>query len=86
MNLRRPSFAIQDDECHRRGGNQPSLKASQNLQQISLIWQYSFAQKTPLILRTSTHLYYEKYTPTTQPKTSLTLQIFQKTFFWLVSN
>ena len=30
--------------------------------------------------------HYEKYTTTTKPKTLLTLQIFQQTCFWLVSD
>ena len=33
-----------------------SLKANKNLRKRSFILQYSFAQKTSLILRTSTHL------------------------------
>ena len=62
-----------------------SPKANKNQQQISLILQYSFAQKTSFY---KSHLsqHYKKYTPTKQPKTLLTLQIFQQVCFWLVSD
>ena len=63
-----------------------SIKANKNWEKRSLILQYSFAQKASLILRTLTpSKHYKKYTPATQSKTLLTLQIFQETCFWLVS-
>ena len=44
-----------------------------------------FAQKTSLILRNSNHSTLRKICSTTSQKTFLTLQIFQQTCFWLVS-
>ena len=46
-------------------------------------WQCSFSQETSSYKPHLTQLY-EKYTPATQLKTLLTLQIFQKTCLWLV--
>ena len=60
-----------------------SHKANKNWQKRSLVLQYTFAQKTSLFLRTSTQ-HCKKYTSATQPKTLLTLQFFQQTYFWLV--
>ena len=39
-------------------------------------------EKTSLILRTSAHLKLKKYAPAIQPKTFLTLQIFQQISGW----
>ena len=61
-----------------------SLKANKNQQKRSLVLQYSFAQKPSLFYEPQPTQYCKKYTSRTQPKTLLTLQIFQ-TCFWLVS-
>ena len=47
--------------------------------------QYSFSQKTSSYKPHLTQ-HYKKYTPATQLKTLLTLQIFQKTCLWLASD
>ena len=49
------------------------------------ILQYSFAQKSSLILRTSTHLTVKINAPETLPKTFHILQIFQQAYLSLVS-
>ena len=61
-----------------------SLKANRNQRKRSLILLYSFAQKTSLVLRISTH---EQYVLVTHlRKLFLTSQVFQKTSFCLVSD
>ena len=40
MNLRRPNFVAQDDECHRRGGNQAPTKFYHVTQVILQIWSF----------------------------------------------
>ena len=55
-----------------------SLKANENQRKISI----HFCSKASLILRFSTHSTLKKFTPATQRKTFLTLQIFQQTSGW----
>ena len=62
-----------------------SLKVNKNQRKRSLILQCGFVQKSSLVLRTSTHLALKLICSATQPKTFLTLQFFQQTFFCLVS-
>ena len=66
-----------------------SSRKSQSQQKLGKKWiilQYSFAQKTSLILRISTHLTLKRIcSRKTQPKTFLTLQISQQNLFCLVS-
>ena len=61
-----------------------SLKANKNQLKRSHISQYSFAQKN-LTHFTNVNSLNIKYTPATQPKTLPSLQIFQQTCLWLVS-
>ena len=64
-----------------------SLKANKNLRKRALNLQYSFAQKTSLTLRISTHLKLRTICShnTTKTISDISLQIFQKTCFCLVS-
>ena len=62
-----------------------SFKSNKNQRKRSFIVQCSFARKTSLILRTSTHLTLKIYALAIQPKTFLTLKSFQQTCFCLVS-
>ena len=63
-----------------------SLKASKNYRKISLILQYSFAQKTSLIYEPQLIWHLKWYALETQPKAFPNLQkIFQQTCFCLVS-
>ena len=56
------------------------------------IWKLSFNFTIQVCLENLAHFtnlnstqHYKKYTPATQPKTLLNLQIFQQLCFWLVS-
>ena len=60
-----------------------SLKANKNYQKRSRILQYSFAQKTSLILRTSTHLTLKTICSRNTAKNLY--KFFQQTCFCLVS-
>ena len=62
-----------------------SLKAKKNWQKISHILQYSFAQKTSLILRTSTHLTLKMISSRNTTKNHSDFTNFQQTCFCLVS-
>ena len=61
-----------------------SLKVSKNYRKRSLILQYSFAQKTSLILRTSTHIENNMVLQYSQNLSEFT-KISQQTCFCLVS-
>ena len=58
---------------------------NKNQSKKSLILQPSFAQKTSLILRNLTHLTLKIICSRKKPKALLTLKVFQKTCFCLVS-
>ena len=61
-----------------------SLKANNSKQKRSLILQFSFAQKIHSFYEAKLIQHYEKFTPATQPKTFLTLQMFQQPSFLVV--
>ena len=62
-----------------------NLKANKNQRKRSLILQYSFAQKTSLILRTSTHLTLKIICSRNTVKNLSDFINFQQTCFCLVS-
>ena len=62
-----------------------SSQSQEKLATKSFISWYSFMQKTSLILRTSTYSAFQKIYFHNIVKNPLTWQIFQQTFFWLVS-
>ena len=61
-----------------------SIKANKNLRKRSIILQYSFAQKTSLILQTSTHLTLKIICTRNAAKNLLHFQMFQQACFCLV--
>ena len=62
-----------------------NLKANKNQPKRLLILQYSFAQKSSLILRISSFLKLRIICSQTQPKSFLSLQFFQQICFCLAS-
>ena len=61
-----------------------SLKANKNQRRRSLMLQHNFAQKTSLILRSSTHLTLKTICFRNTDKNFLTLQISQQTNFTIL--
>ena len=62
-----------------------SLKANKNSKLDRSFYNTVSLKKPHVFYETQLTQHYKKYTPATQPKTLLTLQISQQTCFWLFS-